>query len=730
MCRFPTEVDLLDTLSVRRSSALEWLIGGLGIAVGLFEVPQFAEIPSLEILFLLGLGIVLELVPVPIGKAKGSLLYVVPLALVVAYSPAAAICVTIAASLIVPSIHKVKMIWSTRVFNSGQYGLSALAMTLVYRVVAGQGVGAAITVRVLAGLIVACLVFMAVNHGFVHLVLYVRGGFQITDVWSLLMVDGVNFFAAIPFAILFILASGPWPLWAPILMLPVLLVSQVFRMYRKSAILRDVHTALLRLTGELDVDTITLHAAATAARVTNADAVAIYMFDAAHNSLIPNMVFPTAAAKDFKLDGLARTDGGIIWAIVESGSFTYVPNTQKDSRVIDDGVGGRYYHSLAVYPLQTHGSSQGALVLYSLRPYSFDETDHELTRVLAGQVAVLLENAKLYQQLQEQSWRDAATGLYNYRYLYEELERRTNAARRLKRPLSVVIVDIDSFKKFNDTYGHLAGDAVLKSIAQFLQAMVGSDSVVARYGGEEFAMILPVSPDEAVAQMETIRMEVLHHVVNFQGYRLQGITVSSGVAGFPEHAIDDRDLLLKADSAMYWGAKQRGRNRTALYAPEFDTQLFVDELTGLYTYHFVNIRVRTEIEQGVRHWGVLCFDIDNLSFINETFGTEAGERVLRESSLILKEYLRTNELACRFDGDEFLVLLPGITDKELGAISGRLSSALHEQRFEFRSNVLIPAHIRWSSGAFVGVDEAGTLFEQVGRMFGELNALQVVGKSV
>lgn len=679
------------------------------------------QLPVLEVLVLVLLSVSLELVPVPIGKVLGSLLYMVPLALTAAYSPAAAICVTVIGWLIASFLQKDKMRWSTRLFNAGQYGLSAYALTKVYRAVAGPAVGSVITVRVLLGLVAACVAFMVVNHAFIQLLLYTRRRWNVLDAGKLAAVDGLNFAVAMGFAVVFIWLTGWSALWAPVVMLPLVLVSQMFRLYRRMTTLRDVHTEILQLTGKLDVDTLTEESARIALKVADADACVVYLLDASGEVLLPNALYPAKAMVDFSLNGIHRAGGGVIWAHLEKGTWGYVPNTRRDPRVVSDGVDGRFYLSLAVFPLQTHGKTMGALALYGLHAYAFQDEPLHLVRLLSGQLSVLLENAQLYAELQEQSLRDPNSGLYNYRYLYEALERRVAEARRTGEPVSVAILDIDSFKKFNDTYGHLAGDAVLQSLAQLLRATVGSQGIVTRYGGEEFAVVLNMTPEQAFALLESIRSDVMRHVVEFQGYRLQGITISCGIAGYPVHATDDRDLLLKADSAMYWGAKQRGRNRTAVYAPEFDTQLFVDELTGLYTYHFVTQQVRQDMERGVVNWGIICFDIENFSFINATFGRDAGDSVLREVSWLVKESLRAGELACRFAADEFLVVLPGVHHTELQAICGRLVTAVEGRRFAFRNNVVVSVKLRHLSDVCENIHEPGNLFEQVGRLFGELN---------
>lgn len=699
---------------------LEWSIGIIGVLVAAWNLPFLFHLPIWEVIFLLALAIVLEAIPVPMGKAEGSLIFVVPLGIVAAYSPAAAICVLTVAELVAPLLMRRRKKWSTWIFNAGQYTLSALVMSVVFQAIVGQSATGGLNLTVFAGLLLSGLAFMVVNHLFVLTVLVVRRDFVRSDLKALVLSDGLNFATSFPFVILFIYSAGSFHLWAPLLMTPLALVSQLLRLYRRMTVLRDIHTAVLTLTNEFDIDTICEQAASTAVKVTYADAVSVYIMSDTRDVLVPSIIYPESAARDFSLEGIHKSSGGVIWSILQTGKWGYVPHVKKDPRVREDGVSGRQYLSMAVFPMQIRGELEGVIVLYSRRPYAFGEFT-EYIRVLSGQVAVLIENAKLYQQLQEQSWHDGATGLYNYRFLYEELGRRMRYATQSGKPLSLAVLDLDYFKKFNDTYGHLAGDAVLKSVAVLLKFLAGPDSIVARYGGEEFALVMPVPAEVAYQRVEAIRIAVLRHVVEFEGYRLQGITVSGGIASYPEHAADDRDLLLKADSAMYWGAKERGRNRVALYAPEFDTQLFVDQLTGLYTYHFLNIRAREEIERGVQTWGILCLDLENFAFINSTFGYEVGDAVLRDSSSVLRDCLRTHELACRFGGDEFLVLLPRVSMEELSAIAERVQRAIQSHRFDFSTNVVLSIRARRVVDVIETVTEPGALFEQVGLLFAKIN---------
>lgn len=712
----------VDLNSVHKTALYEFAVGFAGIFVALIYLQHITHSSVVITFMLLVLGAFLESIPVPLGKAVGSLMVVVPIGAMVVYGPANAVCLITGAELLMPLFTRTRMKLSTWVFNAGQYGLSAWVMVTVY---AAFDVGHSYSIvdwRLLTGVLLSVAVFVVVNHAFINVLYVLRGSFDKADILQLLSTDGVNVLVSLPLAFLVIALSPNKPLLGPVLLLPIALLAQVLRLYRKTTVMQQVHAVTSQLTSEFDVNRISEVAANSAKDFTYADAVCVFVLDASRNLLVPNIIHPAHQAPNFKVEGHTEEEGGVIWKVIRSNDWVYVPDTKRDSRVVWDGNGAQY-RSLAIFPMQAHGQVKGAIVCYSLRPYAFSGELTEYIKTLSAQVSVLLDNAQLYRKLQEQSWRDGATGLYNYRYFYEALERQVNLVRERNRLLSVAVIDIDYFKKFNDTYGHLAGDAVLHSIGELLSEFAGPDAIVARYGGEEFGVIFPYGPEKTFEILERIRMAVSHYAVEYDGYRLQGITISSGVASFPEHGVNDRDVLLKADSAMYWGAKQRGRNRTALYTPEFENQLFVDGLTGLYTHHFINIRTREEFDQGMRRWGVLCFDLENFSFVNSSFGFDVGDRVLKETSLLIKECLRHAELACRFGGDEFLVLLPDVTQEELDVVGKRILRAVASHPFACSSSIVLSLRAHLVGRRFEKVEDPTDLFDQISGIFANMHQL-------
>ncbi|MFM7190002.1 MAG: diguanylate cyclase [Microcystaceae cyanobacterium] len=185
-------------------------------------------------------------------------------------------------------------------------------------------------------------------------------------------------------------------------------------------------------------------------------------------------------------------------------------------------------------------------------------------RELLTTIRIALQKHQQVQEIEQQRIRDALTGLLNRRYLEEALQQECRKAERLALPVSLIFIDIDHFKRFNDTYGHDAGDHVLTTVAHLLEQNVRQSDLVGRYGGEELIVLLPNCPlDRAAVIAEGLRSEVSLLQPHFQGQFLDPITISLGVASFPLQAEDAPSLVKAADEALY-EAKRAGRNRVVV----------------------------------------------------------------------------------------------------------------------------------------------------------------------
>src|SRR5260221_4898580 len=169
--------------------------------------------------------------------------------------------------------------------------------------------------------------------------------------------------------------------------------------------------------------------------------------------------------------------------------------------------------------------------------------------------------AQALKTLKEEAIRDPLTNLYNRRFLRDYLSRELMRAARESIRVAVIMIDLDRFKRVNDTAGHAAGDFVLTEIATLLKRHIRGTDIACRYGGEEFMLVLP----NATLQSARVRAEAICSAIREEGVQLMGVTASLGVAIFPDHAAEPESLLRAADKALY-DAKGRGRNQVRIFA--------------------------------------------------------------------------------------------------------------------------------------------------------------------
>ena len=215
-------------------------------------------------------------------------------------------------------------------------------------------------------------------------------------------------------------------------------------------------------------------------------------------------------------------------------------------------------------PLAAQGEMMGVLTLDGER--APEAAERRLATAAGEQIALALANLRLQETLRTQSIRDPLTGLFNRRYLEVSLERELLRAARRSQPLAVLMLDIDHFKRFNDTHGHEAGDALLSQFAEVLKRTIRAEDIACRYGGEEFTVVLlEADAQSAWQRAENIRAAIAEMSVVHHQRQLELVTVSIGLAMFPLDAASREDLLRRADAALY-AAKKFGRDRVVAAA--------------------------------------------------------------------------------------------------------------------------------------------------------------------
>jgi len=225
--------------------------------------------------------------------------------------------------------------------------------------------------------------------------------------------------------------------------------------------------------------------------------------------------------------------------------------------------------SIISVPLKIKNQAMGVINAYNKRESDvFNTDDLQLLSAFANQAAIAIQNAQLHQEIKGLSITDCLTDLYNFRYLQERLEEETKRAQRFRRPLALIMADIDHFKEYNDIYGHPEGNKVLKVLANILKDNVREIDIVGRYGGEEFIIILPEADrEEAQKIAERIRIKVEEYSFQNKEDRLNNpnrkITLSLGITSCFQESISPQNLIYKVDQALYQ-AKRKGRNRVVV----------------------------------------------------------------------------------------------------------------------------------------------------------------------
>jgi GGDEF domain-containing protein len=378
------------------------------------------------------------------------------------------------------------------------------------------------------------------------------------------------------------------------------LLEQTERQNRQLGLLLESTRAI---STSVELDEVLAIVARTTAEALGAEQCQIQEYDAAANTVAPVAFWqrhterpePDSMHKTFSLADEPEERAFLEAKQVVQQLYSD-PELADTTHAIMDKYGDLAYLNV---PLVFADQSFGVMVLVETdteRRWSDEEV--ALARALGEQAAVAIEHARLYRRVQDQAITDGLTGLFNHRYFYERLEQEIARARRYGTPVSLLMIDLDDFKAFNDRHGHLAGDAVLREMAEVLGSELRAKlDIAARYGGEEFAITLPNTPMVAVPETqmemdlagklakagdadappapghrhgaegvaERIRRRVAAaHFTGSDGKRLTRLTVSIGVSVFPHRTSSPEDLVGNADAALY-KAKRAGKDRVESY---------------------------------------------------------------------------------------------------------------------------------------------------------------------
>ncbi|RJQ30830.1 MAG: GGDEF domain-containing protein [Actinobacteria bacterium] len=256
-----------------------------------------------------------------------------------------------------------------------------------------------------------------------------------------------------------------------------------------------------------------------------------------------------------------------VWRVRKGGLTSFILNQDRPVAIADVSKFAQFDNpvllkegikSLIAIPLKAEGKIQGILYVDDFRPRKFSESELSIIMLLANMAAIAIERTKLLESTRIMAITDELTKLYNLRHFLNRLAEEIKRAKRYGRPLSLAMIDIDHFKQYNDTYGHIHGNKVLKKVAMILEKESRHGDIVARYGGEEFAIIM-LETDKVKSKQFAERMRSkIEKSLCREDFKVC-ITISVGIANYPDDALDASSLIERSDEALY-KAKRDGRN--------------------------------------------------------------------------------------------------------------------------------------------------------------------------
>jgi diguanylate cyclase (GGDEF)-like protein len=297
------------------------------------------------------------------------------------------------------------------------------------------------------------------------------------------------------------------------------------------------------------------------ARAVGADVAQISDWDRANDRLRTLGCHPAAARGEIEaFYPLARFP--LTRQVLEEGTSATVDTEDPEADAAEvELLRAEGMRGLVMLPLLAKGGAIGIVELEFRGRPTTDVGPITLARTMAQEAAMALDNARLYETARNLADRDPLTGFFNHRYLHERLSEEVVRAIRTRRPLSVVMLDLDDFKLVNDTFGHVYGDRVLAHVADLIRSTLRQSDVAARYGGDEFALILPETDhDDAARAAERILAAFRASPFAAEGRQPFPVGASIGIASHPYDGRTATELIAVADAGLY-GAKDAGGNR-------------------------------------------------------------------------------------------------------------------------------------------------------------------------
>jgi len=530
-----------------------------------------------ELVVIIALGMVSEWLVVPLPHGHLSVGFALVFSTFLLFDngqfPGAAVLTSTLSTVLGNGIINRNNPFRVTLFNGAQYAISASAAGLAYYLMGGVAVGDKLVWANTVPLVTFVASYFVVNHLLVNIYVSPELRRQSLAIWrAALRWDAITYVFAAPISLLMVFlyrSSEPLGITGVVfLFLPVLILKSLLKLYIKNDIANKELTALYEvarsLGSSLDIERILNLILEETRRVVKYHTGIIYLWREEEQLLIPAAI-QSPYYKQLQRVTVQMGEGIIGWA-AKSGQATIVYDSKSDKQLRNEPGVTQFLRSLLVVPLSADDRVIGVMVLGKREVDGFGESQMKLLTILGSQAAVATAKALLYKKIEQMAITDGLTKVYNHRFFYQRIEEETLRAKRYGKVFSLIMMDIDFFKRFNDTYGHKAGDKALANVARILKETTRNVDLAARYGGEEFAVILPeTDKDGAMAIADRIRRAIKNTPFEIDPAKpMVGVTVSIGVASFPEDASGYADLIEGADQALYQ-AKNTGKNKVCAY---------------------------------------------------------------------------------------------------------------------------------------------------------------------
>lgn len=549
-----------------------WSVILLGYTLMVFILrtyPVNADFVREYVVFLI-LGVLAEWFVVALPQGSLSVGFAVVLTVFLLFDTGAAVLISVISALIGNSLLTKDGSIRPTLFNGAQYTISAGGAAAAYYYVGGL-VADKISVSNIIPLLVFVVVYFLINQVLVSIFLWPSYRHYTVNMWGAAFKwDIYTYLFATPVGLLmFLVYTKIGILGATLLFLPILTLKFFLRLHINLEMANKELSVLYQvaqsLGASLDMAETLGLILSESRKVVPYHTGIIYLWHEEEQVLIP------AAIRSPYADKLKRLTfplgEGVVGMAAKTGEPEIIYDTRKDPRFrVIPGI-TQFLRSVIVVPLLVEKKIIGVATIGRREPYAYGPKQLQILTILGGQAAVAMANALLYKKIEKLAITDGLTKVYNHRYFYKKLEEECERSRRYGSNFSIIMVDIDYFKRFNDEFGHKSGDMALLTVAQIVKKNTRNIDTVARYGGEEFSVLLPeTGREDAQIVAERIRKAINDTLFKIADDKPPvGVTVSIGVSSFPIDTKDPLQVIELADQALYY-SKEHGKNRVTLWA--------------------------------------------------------------------------------------------------------------------------------------------------------------------